>query len=121
VPLFDREQGARAEAEGRRLAAAARLEVARAQLAARVSGGVAPTDSGRGLARRGPCRRRRRRVMTGATAAYRAGEGSLTDLFDSLRAAVGARLGEIDLRAQAMESHRELEAALGRPLVGGGF
>jgi cobalt-zinc-cadmium efflux system outer membrane protein len=122
VPLFDREQGARAEAEGRRLAAAARLEVARAQLAARVSGGVAAyralVAASRDAARvEGDVDR----VMTGATAAYRAGEGSLTDLFDSLRAAVGARLGEIDLRAQAMESHRELEAALGRPLVGGGF
>ena len=61
------------------------------------------------------------RVIAGATAAFRAGETSLTDLLDSLRAATGARLGEIDLRSQAMESHRELEAALGRPLVGGGF
>jgi cobalt-zinc-cadmium efflux system outer membrane protein len=122
IPLFDRDQGARAEAEGRRLAAAARLELARAQLHARVSGGGAAyralVAASREAARvSGDAER----VMTGATAAYRAGEGSLTDLLDSLRSATAARLGEIDLRAQAMESHRELEAALGRPLVGGGF
>jgi outer membrane protein TolC len=122
VPLFDRDQGGRAAAEGRRLAATARLEVARVQLAARVAGSAAAYRSlvaaSRDAARvAGDAEH----VMTGATAAYSAGEGSLTDLFDSLRSATGAQLGEIDLRAQAMESHRELEAALGRPLVGGGF
>ena len=61
------------------------------------------------------------RVITAATAAFRAGEASLTDLLDSLRAAMTARLGEIELRGQALEAHRALEAALGRPLVGGGF
>jgi len=34
---------------------------------------------------------------------------------------MAARLGEIDLRQEALEAHRELEAALGRPLIGGGF
>ncbi len=58
--------------------------------------------------------------MVAATAAFRAGEASLTDLLDSVRAAIGARLGEIDLRGQALEAHRDLEAALGRPLSGGG-
>jgi outer membrane protein TolC len=60
-------------------------------------------------------------VTLAATAAFRAGESSLTDLLDGLRAASAARLGEIDLREQALAAHRELEAALGRPLVGGGF
>ena len=60
-------------------------------------------------------------VSAAATAAYRAGEASLTDLLDSLRAATSSSLAEIDLRAQAMEFHRDLEAALGRPLVGGGL
>ena len=36
-------------------------------------------------------------------------------------AADGARLGEIDLRERALAAHRELEAALGWPLIGGGF
>ena len=59
-------------------------------------------------------------MIAAATAAFRAGEASLTDLLDSLRAAMEARLREIDLRGQALAAHRELESALGAALVGGG-
>ena len=122
LPLFDRDQAARAEAEQRQAATAARVEVARARVTAQVEGGAAAyrallaasRDAGRASAEAD-------RVIAAATAAFRAGEASLTDLLDSLRAATGARLGEIELRAQAIESHRELEAALGRPLIVGGF
>lgn len=122
IPLFDRDQAARIEAEGRQQVAAARLELARARLTAEVEGGSAAyrtlftawRDAGRASEESDG-------VIAAATAAFRAGEASLTDLLDSLRAALGARLGEIDLRRQALEAHRELEAALGRPLVGGGF
>lgn len=122
IPLFDRDQAARIEAERRQQVAAARLELARARLTAEVEGGSAAyrtlftawRDAGRASEESDG-------VIAAATAAFRAGEASLTDLLDSLRAAVGARLGEIDLRRQALEAHRELEAALGRPLVGGGF
>lgn len=122
IPLFDRDQAARVEAERRQQVAAARVELARARLTAEVEGGsaayralfAASRDAGR-ASEEGD------RVTAAATAAFRAGEASLTDLLDSLRAAMGARLGEIDLRGQALQAHRELEAALGRPLVGGGF
>ena len=60
-------------------------------------------------------------MIVAATAAFRAGEASLTDLLDSLRAAMGARASELELRGQALEAHRELETALGRALVGGGI
>jgi outer membrane protein TolC len=122
LPLFDREQGARAEAEQRILASAARLELARARVTAQVEGGAAAYRALVAAAREaGQASADADRVITAATAAFRAGEASLTDLLDSLRAATGARLDEVELRAQAMESHRELEAALGRPLIGGGF
>jgi outer membrane protein TolC len=122
IPVFDREQGARFEAEGRRQAALARLEVARARVNAEITGGLAAYrtlftashEAGRTV-------EESERVTVAATAAFRAGEASLTDLLDSLRAALGARLSEIDLREQATAAHRELESALGRALVGGGF
>ncbi len=122
IPLFDRDQAARLEASRRQQVATARLELARARLAAEVAGGAAAyrllfaasRDAGRTSADTD-------RVIAAATAAFGAGEASLTDLLDGLRAALGARLGEIELRGQALEAHRELEAALGRPLTGGGF
>lgn len=122
IPLFDRDQAARVEAERREEVAAARAVLARARIAAEVEGGAAAyralfaawNDAGR-ASDEGD------RVIEAATAAFRAGEASLTDLLDSLRAAVGARLSELDLRGQALEAHRELEAALGRPLTGGAF
>lgn len=122
VPLFDRDQAGRAQAEQRQAASAARLEVARARVTALVEGGAAAYRALVAASRdAGQVATDADRVIAAATAAFRAGEASLTDLLDSLRSATGARLGEIDLRGQAMESHRELEAALGRPLVGGGF
>jgi cobalt-zinc-cadmium efflux system outer membrane protein len=122
LPLFDRDQPARLEAEQRRLAAAARVEAARSRVAARVEGGAIAYRALASAAREAVrSREDAEKVTLAATAAFRAGESSLTDLLDGLRAASAARLGEIDLREQALAAHRELEAALGRPLVGGGF
>jgi outer membrane protein TolC len=121
IPLFDRDQDGRIEAAGREEAARARVELARARVTAEVEGSAAAfrtlSAATRDAARTSADADR---VITAATAAFRAGEASLTDLLDSLRAAIGARLGEIDLRGQALEAHRDLEAALGRPLAGGG-
>ena len=122
IPVFERDQAGRAEAERRQQVAAARSELARARIAAEVDGNLAAyralllaSRAARVASDDGD------RVIAAATAAFRGGEASLTDLLDSLRAAMAARLGEIDLRGQALQAHRELEAALGRPLVGGGF
>lgn len=122
IPVFDRDQGARLEAESRQHAAQARLDLARARVGAEISGVAAAyrtlvaasRDAGR-AAEDGD------RVIVAATAAFRAGEASLTDLLDSLRAALGARLSEIDLRDQALAAHRELESAVGQALVRGGL
>jgi outer membrane protein TolC len=122
IPLFDRDQPARIEAEGRQQAATARVELARARVAAEVGGGTAAYRVLSTAARdAGRMSEDADRVIGAATAAFRAGEASLTDLLDSLRAAMDARLSEIELRGQALAAHRDLEGALGRPLVGGGF
>jgi Outer membrane efflux protein len=122
IPLFDRDQAARIETERRQQATAARLQMARARVAAEISGGTAAYRTLAEASREaGRISEDADRVIGAATAAFRAGEASLTDLLDTLRAAMDARLSEIDLRGRALETHRELEAALGRPLAGGGF
>ena len=121
IPLFDRDQAARIEAGRRQQVAAARLEVVRARLGARIEGSAAAYRTLLAACREaGLATADGDRVIAAATAAFQAGEAPLTDLLDGLRAALLARLGEIELRAQALDAHRELEAALGRPLVGGG-
>jgi len=121
IPLFDRSQGARVEARQRAEIAAARLEQAQALTGAEVQGGLAAYRSlfkAVGEAREASAETDR--VIEAATAAYRAGEASLTDLLDALRAAFETRLRELDMRALALATHRDLEAALGRPLTEGG-
>jgi outer membrane protein TolC len=122
IPLFDRDQPARIEAERRQQVAATRVELARARLNAEIEGGLAAYRTLLEAVREaGRATEDGDRVVTAATAAYRAGESSLTDLLDSLRATLATRMAEIDLRERALRAHRDLEAALGRPLVGGGF
>jgi outer membrane protein TolC len=122
VPLFDRDQAARIEAERRQQVAAARAELGRIRVAAEIEGGAAAYRVLFAASREADrTSEDSERVIAAATAAFRAGEASLTDLLDSLRAAMAARVAEIDLRGKALEAHRELEAALGRPLTGGGF
>ncbi len=122
VPLFDRDQAAPIEAERRQQVAAARAELGRARMTAEVEGGAAAYRVLFTASREaGRTSEDSDRVIAAATAAFRAGEASLTDLLDSLRAAMAARMAEIDLRGQALEAHRELEAALGRSLTGGGL
>ena len=121
VPLFDRDQGARVEADRVRDAAEARLTFARDRIAGEIEGRLAAYRTLYAAA--GEAARvagETRQVIEAATAAYQAGESSLTDLLDTLRSAFAARLRAIDARAGALAAHRDLEEALGRPLAVGG-
>lgn len=121
IPIFDRARGPRIEARRRAEITAARLEQARALAAADVEGGLQAYSVLLGAAREAAeVSADTDRVIAAATAAYRAGEASLTDLLDALRAASEARLRELDTRGHALAAHRDLEAALGRPLTDGG-
>jgi outer membrane protein TolC len=121
IPLFDRDKATRLEAEKRREAVVAQQELARARVGAEVEGGLAAyrllvasvREARQAADESGP-------VIDAATAAYRAGEATLTDLLDAVRTAFAARLRELAVRGRALETHRALEAALGRPLVEGG-
>jgi len=121
VPLFDRDQGGRLEAERRQAVAAARLRNTRARMAAEVEGGVAAyrTLYDSALVARENAREVET-VIEAATRVFRAGESDLTDLLETLRSAFAAALREIDARDRALAVHQDLEARLGRPLAIGG-
>jgi outer membrane protein TolC len=121
IPLFDRSQGERAEARARARIAASSLEQVRALTRAEMQGGLDAYRSLFAAAREArEAAAESDRVIVAATAAYRAGESSLTDLLDSLSAAFEIRLRELEVRERALAAHRDLEATAGRPLSEGG-
>lgn len=121
IPLFDRSQAERAEARRRADISASRLRQTQALTDAQIRGGL---DAYRALftavREAHQASAETDRVVEAATAAYRAGEASLTDLLDVLRSAFETRLRELLARALALAAHRDLEVALGRPLSEGG-
>lgn len=121
LPFLNRDQGARLEAERMLGVVEARLAFARTRLAGEAEGGL---NAYRTLFASAAAAQRTagesQPVIEAATAAFRAGETGLTDLLDALRSAFAARLRAIDARARALEAHRDLEAAMGKPLAEGG-
>lgn len=119
VPLFDRRQADRQEAEARLTTARAELELARVRAQAERAGAVAAferlrteaADADRAAAETVD-------LLTGASASYQLGESGLTDLLDTLRAALAARITALEIREAAVDSQRDLEAAMGRRLTG---
>jgi outer membrane protein TolC len=59
-------------------------------------------------------------VAVAVFAAFEAGEASLTDVLDVLRASVGVQMARLESLDLALAAERELEAAIGRPIVLGG-
>ena len=119
VPLFDKRQADRREAEARLSTAQAELALARSHARAEQAGALTAyhrlraeaTEADRVAAGTGD-------LLTGASAAYQLGESGLTDLLDTLRAALAARITALEVREAALAAHRDLEAATGRPLSG---
>jgi cobalt-zinc-cadmium efflux system outer membrane protein len=119
VPLFDRRQADRREAEARLATARADLELARVRAQAERAGALAAFDrlraeaaeAERAAAETGD-------LLAGAAASYQLGESGLTDLLDTLRAALAARISALEVREAAVEAQRDLEAAAGRTLTG---
>ena len=119
VPLFDRRQADRREAEARLATARADLELARVRAQAERAGALAAferlrteaAEADRAAAETGD-------LLAGASASYQLGESGLTDFLDTLRAALSARITALEVREAAAEAQRDLEAAAGRPLTG---
>jgi outer membrane protein TolC len=119
VPLFDRRQADRREAEARLATARAELDLARARATAEQSAARAAYDRLRtAAAEADQAATGTADLLTGATAAYQLGESGLTDLLDTLRAALAARTTALEVREAAAAAQRDLEAAIGRPLSG---
>jgi outer membrane protein TolC len=117
VPLLDRSQAARAEAARRVAITAARAQLATARVPAEIAGRREAYLTLRESAREADLAAGEgERVLEAATAAFQAGEATLTDFLETLRSALGARLRALDVRESALLAHRDLEAALGRPL-----
>jgi len=110
VPLFDRNQAGRLEAVRRKEIAEARLALAAGRAEHELKGVIeaygmaarAADDASRTAAGA-------ERLVDSAAASFRAGEATLTDLLDTLRAVREARLGALELLGNALETHRELE------------
>ncbi len=120
VPVLDRRRADRLEAESALAAAAAGEEWA----AQRARGELAAAFAAyRELRQSAFAARAELENLDGmaqaATASFEAGESSVTDLLDTLRALLDARLAGLDLYAAALEAHRQLEVAASRSLTSG--
>jgi outer membrane protein TolC len=114
LPLFDRSQAARIEAVGRQRALEARLAVATARSRAEVeASGAAYALLAARTREQARAIGETDRLLEGASASFRAGESTVTDLLETLRSVREARLKEIELYAEALEAQRALEAAGG--------
>ena len=119
VPLFDRRQADRREAEARLSTARADLELARLRAQAERAGALAAYERLRTeAAEAGRTAGETAGLLAGASAAYQLGESGLTDLLDTLRAALTARITGLEVREAALAAQRDLEAATGRPFSG---
>lgn len=119
VPLFDRRQADRREAEARLSTARADLELARVRAQAERAGALAAYERLRAEAAEAErVAGETGDLLSGASAAYQLGESGLTDLLDTLRAALAARITGLEVREAALAAQRDLEAATGRPFSG---
>lgn len=121
VPLLDRDAGDRYEAQARTSVARARVEMETRRAEAELAGALAAYERLRvGAAEGEAALAGTDRIIESATAAYRLGENQLTDLLETLRSALAARLAVLDLYSAALAAHRNLEVAAGRPLISPG-
>jgi outer membrane protein, heavy metal efflux system len=117
LPLFDRRQADRLEAEARLTTARADLELARTRAEAERAGAAAALERLRAEASgAAQAAKAAEEALAGAEAAYRLGEAGLTDFLDTLRSALEARATALEIREAVAAAERELEAAAGRPL-----
>ncbi len=121
VPLFDRDQGRRARAEGRARVLAAQHSLVHARASAEMDGARAAWTALRtATLRAAAAALDGQAVVRGTAAAFEAGEADVTDLNDALRAVFNADLQALELRREALAAERAFETALGRPLTTGG-
>jgi outer membrane protein, heavy metal efflux system len=112
VPLFDRNQASRREAQRNREIAEARLTWVAARVSAAIDGRrrsleverIAAEEADRAAALAEP-------VVRGATARFEAGEATVTELVEALGAARAAQRRAVEARIRALAGERALLAA----------
>jgi outer membrane protein TolC len=120
VPVLDRRRADRMAAESAVATAQAHQDWVTRRAGGDFVAAVAAYEELRHAARSaGSSRANLDAVAMAATAAYEQGESTVTDLLDSLRAVVEARLRALDLYFAALAAHRQLEVAAGLPLTSG--
>lgn len=121
VPLFSHGQAARLGASLKKAAADARLAIAVARAEGELEGAQGAYEELLGVATSvASTLAELDLVIEGAEASYLLGESDVTDLLESLRSVLATRLSSLDLYSAALEAHRNLESAVGRPLSTGG-
>jgi cobalt-zinc-cadmium efflux system outer membrane protein len=120
LPVFDRNQGTRDVAAAEVDRSRALAEAARGRAQEHADGALAaysklysPSSPSRSPSPSD-------QVVDSVLAAFDAGEADLTDVIDALRTTVDVQLARLDSLAAALAAGRELEAALGRPILPGG-
>ncbi len=121
VPLFSHGQAARLGASLKKAAADARLAIAVARAEGELEGAQGAYEELVGVAISvASTIAELDLVIEGAETSYLLGESDVTDLLESLRSVLATRLSSLDLYSAALEAHRNLESAVGRPLTTGG-
>jgi cobalt-zinc-cadmium efflux system outer membrane protein len=120
LPVFDRNQGARQAAAAEVDRARAELEVAKRRAEQHADAAVASYADLYEVAVNGQAGGHQAEVVDAVLAAFEAGEASLTDVLDTLRATVDVEMARLASLARALAAERELEEALGRPILPGG-
>jgi len=120
LPLFDRNQGRRDAASAEVSRAQFELEVAQKKALEQSRAALASYTELHAMVVRGSDGGADSDVIETMLAVFEAGEASVTDVLDTLRATVDVRVARIDILARALAAERELESALGRPILSGG-
>lgn len=115
VPLFDREQGDREASTAAVLASQARLDLE----TARVSATLAATMERYARLRDAALATMEAAligdaVLEGAAARFEMGESDVTELLETVRGVLSARLAALDLYGDALAAHRAVEILIGR-------
>lgn len=120
LPIFDRNQGNREAATAEASVAQSRLELEKRLAEQRARAALAAYKDLFQFAKPDETGNEVLDVAIATFAAFEAGEASLTDVLDSLRVSVEVRLARLESLDQALAAERELEGAIGRPILPGG-
>lgn len=119
-PLFDRNQGDRAQLEREIAIAESRLTLLQRRAVQQKAAALAAYRTLHANALEvadvvatAPA------VVDAASASFLAGESSMTDLLETLRSVLESQLAALDLHVRALSAHRQLELSAGRVLTRG--